>query len=336
MRVIDGRLKRASIETLYWNGKPFYERWHPLPTRFRIDLNKTGIPAAYLTSEYGVWVDDVKNYVEQCIVGLRFASTPVVLNIDFAFRSLGGTTLAQAGPGDGTWNPLAYLAALRLDGTNSVATVYNATMTFNTDYYQVNPTSQYYIDWKNSFFHVAVHECLHACGVGSLWNGPFRIVTAFPLVVTLPTLFAYNVIGTGNPTTAAFTHPTALGGWRESMVGQGSAPSVPIENVGMTTTTIMSDAGGTALAHWRGVSGILDTKGRDLNYETMNGWSSNQQEEITWTSRFTIGSLYDIGWDVSYLPLDVDLWDYKTAPFVRAVAPRGAPEVLPYDSQPNA
>jgi hypothetical protein len=340
MRRIDGRFKRARIQTMILNGEPYAERWTPLPTRFTLTLNKSGIPAAYLASEYGVWVDDMKNYIEQCIIGLRFDPSPVVLDIDFAFRSLGGNTLAQAGPGDGTWNPLAYLFDLRLDASNARATVYHGTMTFNTDYYQVNPTQPYYINWKRSFFHVAIHECMHVCGVGSLWNGPFRIVTAFPFVVTLPSLFAYNVVGTGNPANAVFTAPTALAAWRETMVGQAGASNIPIENYLMGNTTIMSDAGGTALAHWRenpgggGLTGIRDTRGRDLAHENMTGWSSSDQDEDAWTGKFTLGSLFDIGWDVSYLPLELDIWQYKTVHLTRDGETRIPPEVLPYDFQP--
>ena len=318
MHLVDGRYRRCLIETLGVGAKLIAKRVTRLPTRFSIALNKSGVPQAYLNSEYGVWIDDMKNYMEQCIVGLRHDASEITLDITFAFKALGGSTLAQCGPGDGTVNPLSFLSDLRLDIPNAKATVRHATMTFNTEYYQLNPTQPYYINWKKSFFHVAVHEAMHAVGLGSLWNGPFRIVTAFPVVVTLPTVFAYNVVGTGNPTNPIYTAPEALAAWRETMQGQAAAGGIPIENHLMTATTIMSDAGGTALSHWRenpggsGLTGIRDHQGRDLALEINTGWSNSQQDEETWVGKFTIAAMRDIGWDVSYMPLEIDLWRYKS------------------------
>jgi len=316
-RLSSGRYQRASIETRGLNGVPIAERVSPLPTRFSIALNKSGVPYEYLNSEYGVWIEDMRHYMEQIVIGLRFDPSPTVLDIDFSFRQLDPGILGQCGPGDGTWNPLAYLVDLRLDATNSVATVRHATMAFNTDYFQVNPTTQYHIDWKRIFFRTAVHECMHAFGLGSCWNGPFRIVTAFPVIVLLSSLFPYNIIGTGNPTVPAFTASRGITAWRETMQGQVAAASIPIENTGMTTTTTIVNAGGTALAHWRsnsggsGPTGILDHRGRDLAAEIMTAWSSANAPDA-WVGKFTVASLNDIGWDVSYLPLEVDFWQYKT------------------------
>ncbi|PWT77535.1 MAG: hypothetical protein C5B60_02560 [Chloroflexi bacterium] len=317
MARIDGRYKRANIETISKDGQPVAQRAFPLPTRFSINLNKAQIPAAYLGSEYGVWIEDMRNYMEQCIVGLRFDPAPITLDITFGFRQLDPGILAQCGPGDGTWNPLSYLGDLRLDASNAVATVRHATMVFNTDYFQVNPTTPSLINWKNIFFRTAVHECMHAVGVGAVWNGPFRIITAFPFVILLSSTFAYNVIGTGNPTNPHFTAPNALSAWRETMQGQAGATGIPIENYGMSATTIMTQAGGTALAHWRAVpgggslTGIRDHQGRDLAAEVMCTWSSSFAPNA-WVGKFTIASLRDIGYDVSYMPLEVGLWDYQT------------------------
>jgi len=312
-----GRYKRSIIETLSRQGTPFAYRLSPMPTRFSINLNMAGVPLDYRNSEYGVWIEDMKNYIEQCIVGLRFDPAPVTLNITFAFRQLDPGILGQCGPGDGTWNPLSYLADLRLDATNAVATVRHATMAFNTDYFQLNPVTQYYRDWKDNFFRTAVHECFHACGLGATWNGPFRIVTAVPFVVPLSSLFAYNVIGIGNPTNPMFTASQGLSAWRETMQGQGGATGIQIENVGMTATTIITQAGGTALAHWRSnggssnLTGIRDHQGRDLAAEVMTAYSSGRAPDA-WVGKFTLASLRDIGWDVSYLPLEIDFWRYKT------------------------
>jgi hypothetical protein len=310
-----GRYKRSVIETISKNGQPFAQRVSLMPSRFSIQLNKAGIPPAYLASEYGVWVEDMRNFIEQCIVGLRFDSAPVTLDISFGFRQLDPGILAQCGPGDGTWNPLSYLADLRLDATNAVATVRHATMVFSTDYFQVNPTAPDLINWKTIFVRTAVHECFHALGLGATWNGPFRIVTAFPVVVPLSSLFAYNVIGTGNPTNPMFTASNGLAAWRETMQGQAGAAGIPIENVGMTATTTMTNAGGTALAHWRsnggGLTGLRDHQGRDLAAEVMCAYSSSHALDA-WVGRFTLASLRDIGYDVSYLPLEIDFWRFKT------------------------
>jgi len=319
MRRVNGRYTRCKVERLIANGQPVAERYSPLPTRFTITLEKSGIPAAYAASEYGIWIEDMRHFMEQCIVGLRFDSTPIELVINFAFRQLDPGILGQCGPGDGTWNPLSYLASLRLDTTNAVATVRQATMAFSTDYFEVNPTSSTNIRWKQIFFRTAVHECFHAVGLGSTWNGPFRIVTAFPVVVLLSSLFPYNVIGTGNPTVPSYTAPLGLAEWRTTMQGQATASGIPIENVGMATNTIMTNAGGTALAHWRnqtggsGLTGYRDHAGRDLAFEIMTAWSSAWADDA-WLGRFTLASLRDIGWEISYLPLERNFWDYKTEP----------------------
>jgi hypothetical protein len=313
MAKIGGRYKRSVIETLVKGGESLASRASPMSSRFSISLNMTGVPQAYRDSEYGVWIEDMRNYVEQCIVGLRFDSAPITLDITFAFRQLDPGILGQCGPGDGTWNPLSYLSDLRLDATNAVATVRHATMAFNTDYFQVNPTTPSLINWKSNFFRTAVHECMHAVGLGSVWNGPFRIVTTFPVTVYLSSLFAFNVIGTGNPTNPNFTASQALSAWRETMQGQSSATGIPIENYGMTSTTTIAQAGGTALAHWRSSTGpsYYDHQGRNLDAEIMTAWSSAFAPDA-WVGKFTIASLRDIGWDVSYLPLEVDFWQYKT------------------------
>jgi len=312
-----GRYKRSVIETLSKNGQPFARRVSPMPTRFAINLNMAQVPLDYRNSEYAVWIEDMQNYIEQCITGLRFSSESIVLNITFGFRQLEPGILGQCGPGDGTWNPLAYLADLRLDATNAVATVRHATMVFSTDYFQLSPVGQVLQDWKQNFFRTAVHECFHACGLGATWNGPFRIVTALPFVVTLPSLFAYNVVGTGNPLNPNYTASLGLAAWRETMQGQGTASGIPIENVGMTATTIMTQSGGTALAHWRSnggssnLTGIRDYQGRDLAAEVMTAYSSARAPDA-WVGRFTLASLRDIGWEVDYLPLQLDFWNYKT------------------------
>jgi hypothetical protein len=232
------------------------------------------------------------------------------------FGTIGWT--ASAGPGDGTINPIAFLADLRLDTTNNVATAIRGTMTFNTYYYKTNPVGDWESRYKRRFFNVAVHECLHILGLGALWNGPFRIIEVIPIIntpVPLSSVFPYNVVGTGNPTNPMFTAPLGLAAWRETMMGQGAATGAPIENIGMTPLTTMMDAGGTALAHWRGdggnLMGVYDTNGRDLAYEVITGYSPLPETE-TWVGKFTLASLRDVGWSIDYLPLTVDLHKYRT------------------------
>jgi hypothetical protein len=81
----------------------------------------------------------------------------------------------------------------------------------------------------------------------------------------------------------------------------------------MSATTIMTQAGGTALAHWRSSTGpsYYDHQGRNVDAEIMTAWSSAFAPDA-WVGRFTLASLRDIGWDTSYLPLELDFWRYKT------------------------
>ena len=293
----------------------------PPNSRFTIRLNGSAIPTAYRSTEYMFWLRDMKVFFERIITGVEsLPGQDVTLDIDIGFASLEPGTLAQCGPGDGTWyNIPAYLGDLRFDNANQKATVYHATMVFNSDYYKATPANETDRSWKRQFFTTAVHECFHAVGFGSLWNGPFRIISYVPIIgnVLLSTVFPYNVVGTGNPTTAAYTATRALTEYRAQMVGQGSAASIPIENYNMTANTIMTQAGGTALAHWRGSingtpSGIRNAQGQDMIDEVMTAWSSRNEGINRWVGRFTIAALHDIGWAVSYLPLDVPLHQWKS------------------------
>jgi len=275
-----------------------------------------------------IWLNDMKSFFELIIRGVAaLPNDDVELDISIGFAQLAAGTLAQCGPGDGTWwNIPAYLGDLRFHAPTQTATVKHATMIFSTDYYKASPVTPTDQAWKRQFFTTAVHECFHAVGFGSLWNGPFRILTYVPpipiinpegSVILLSTAFPYNVVGTGNPTNARYTAPRALTEYRTQMSGQGTAPSILIENYGMSATTIMVDAGGTALAHWRGSingtpSGIVNEKAQDMIDEVMTAWSSRNEGVNRWVGRFTIASLEDIGWECDYGPLDKPLHDYKT------------------------
>lgn len=303
----------------------------PAGSRFRIALNAAGIPTEYRNTEYVWWFRDMRRYFERIITGV--AALPgqnVVLDIDVGFASLASGALGQCGPGDGNWwNIPAFLGDLRLDSGTQTATVRHATMMFNTDYYKANPVTETDKAWKRQFFTTAIHECFHAVGIGSLWNGPFRIVTYVPpipiinpegSVILLSTVFPYNIVGTGNPTNAAYTRSAALAEYRAQMVGQGTATSIPIENYGMSANTIMTEAGGTALAHWKGSiagtpSGIVNHQGQDLIDEVMTAWSDRYEGVNRWVSRFTIAGLKDIGWEVDYAVLERPLNEYKSVDY---------------------
>lgn len=292
-------------------------------SRFKVKLYDAGIPTQYRDTEYIAWLDDMRIFFQRIITGVTsLPGENIELSISIAFQKLDAGTLAQCGPGNGNWYDIpSFLGDLRFDTGNALtanyATVRHATMKFNTDYYQVNPTTEYYKSWKRQFFYTAIHECFHAVGIGSLWNGPFRIVGLVPVLNTpilLSTILRANVIGTGNPTNAAYTSAGALNEYRAQMVGQGSVASIPIENYNMTPTTTMIQAGGTALAHWKQPStAIVDHQGRDLRHEVMTAWSSADDEE--WISRFTIAALRDIGWEVSFLPLDLPLPQWKSVDY---------------------
>lgn len=320
MYKIGGRYKRCSRTTVGVNGVPAAFRFEPLPSRFKVVLNKTGMPQAYRDSEYNVWVDDMANFFEQIIIGVASLPTQnIVLDIDILFKQLEPNILGQCGPGDGTWwNIPAYLGDLRFDSGTQTATVRHATMAFSHDYYKVNPTNETDRSWKRQFFTTALHECFHAVGFGSLWNGPFRIISyILSNPILLSTVFPYNVVGTGNPTNPQYTRTKALAEYRNEMVGQSAVVSIPIENYQMAANTIMINAGGTALAHWKGsingtLSGIVDRKGRDFINEVMTAWSSRNEGVNRWIGRCTLAALEDIGWSIDYLPLEVSLNEYRT------------------------
>lgn len=287
---------------------------------FTINLNKTGMPQEYRDTEYDVWVDDMKHFLELIVTGWRFKTGPIRLNIDFGFAYLDSNELAHAGPGNGDINPMDFLSDLELDGTNKVARPIHGTLVFNTKYFEPNPTTTTQINWKKSFFHICLHECLHVVGIGALWNGSHRIISYVPVIgaVILPTVFPYNVFVQGNPATAEYIGPMALQKYKETIVGKENATAVPVENYQMTSSTLLMDMGGTAGSHWRenpggaGLTGVLDKKGRDWANEVMTGWSNSQQDEDTWVSEVTIGALYDMGYKVDYLPINIDLHKYKS------------------------
>ena len=330
MHKIGDQYKRCSRQIVGKSGIPCAVRHTPIESNFTMNINWDGVPQAYKDSEYAGWILDMKNYFEQVITGLRYApSQKVSLTMNFEFRPLGGP-LAQCGPGNGTENPMDFLTALTLDTANNIARPLYSLMAFDTGYFQVNPTTSDRIDWKKNFFNVCVHEAFHGLGLGALWNGNFRIIANVPIIgpTRLPTLFPYNVIGQGNPDNPQYIASQALMAWRETMVGQQSATVIPIENYGrdgsgvfrrMGSTDTIFQTGGTALAHWKetnesgtiGGLNVFDTKGRHIADEIFTGWSNTGSHENDWVGKFTVAALRDIGWEIDYLPLELDLKEYR-------------------------
>ena len=126
-----------------------------------------------------------------------------------------------------------------------------------------------------------------------------------------------------NPENPKYTSIAALNAYKETMQGKQTATFIPIENyidsyTMCTSITSMIDAGGTALAHWKEnpggstLTGIIDKKGRDIADEIMTGWSNAQTVDQTWVSKFTVASLYDIGYQVDFTALELPLSKYKS------------------------
>lgn len=299
----------------------------PRVGNFTFNLRTGSMPANYRDSEYLIWLNDVKRFIERIITSNR------TLDCDVYFSSLDMGILAQAGPGDGSWNPITVLSSIDTY-TDKTARPNRSSMTFNTNYYKQPPVTETDRGWKRQFFGTALHEAFHALGLGSLWNGDFRVLAHIPNPIPsmggginvplalatnfgFPLGFEYNMIGEGNPDNPRYTGTYARQEYRNQMVGQSGAANIPIENWGMSWNTTMANAGGTALAHWRGSyygtpSGIVNTKGQDRIDEVFTSWSSRDEGARRWVGRFTVGALRDIGYSVDYGPLAVALHDWKS------------------------
>ena len=288
---------------------------------FEVRLRAANVPARYLASEYWVWLQDMKKFYERLVTS-RNSASQAWLDVDVRFEPLDGSTLAQCGPGDGSYNPLTFLNALDTYA-NGTSRPNFSTMTFNTNYYKEPPVTDDDKAWKRQFFGTALHEMLHGLGLGVLWNGTFKILVVWPLLgnTYLYEMWNYNRVGTGNTANPRYTAALALADYRAEMEGQASAPDIPIENFTGTkyldSNTALVNAGGTALVHWRGsyggtLSGIRNFKGQDRINEVFTSWSSRNEGNSRWFSRYTVGALRDIGWICSYTPISIAINDWKS------------------------
>ncbi|TWU60547.1 hypothetical protein Poly51_08240 [Rubripirellula tenax] len=129
------------------------------------------------------------------------------------------------------------------------------------------------------------HEIGHALGIGTLWEDN--------------EVYSDGTAGNSNRTLAGgtpgqYVGAAGLAAYQAEIVGASGATFVPVE---------LSGGSGTAHGHWneadnfgQSLTGIVDTMGRDRRDELMTGWASPNMDFI---SNTTIGSLYDIGFNVN-------------------------------------
>lgn len=305
-----------------------YDLIPPKTGTFEVRLRAANVPTRYRNSEYWVWLEDMKKFYERLVTS-RNSATQSYLDVDVKFEALSGSLLAQCGPGDGTWDPYTFINALSTYASG-VSRPNFSTMTFNTNYYKEPPVTEDDRAWKRQFFGTALHEMLHGLGLGVLWNGPFKILVVWPLLgnTYLTSIWNYNVVGVGNTANPRYTKTPlattsyALSDYRSIMVGQAAVDNIPIENSRgaagpLDSNTAMVNAGGTALAHWRGSyggtpSGIKNLAGQDRIDEILTSWSSRNEGRDRWFGRYTVGALRDIGYFVSYTPISIAINDWKS------------------------
>jgi hypothetical protein len=122
---------------------------------------------------------------------------------------------------------------------------------------------------NGSLLDVIIHEMAHVLGFGTIW-----------------TALGVYINGSGQYTGAA-----ALASYRTEFVGQQDAAFVPVELAG---------GGGTANGHWNesddgGPTGIVDTQGRDMQFELMTGWLDSP----IFMSKTTAYQFQDLGYVVN-------------------------------------
>ncbi len=117
---------------------------------------------------------------------------------------------------------------------------------------------------------VITHEMAHVLGFGTIWTN-----------------LGVYVNGSGQYTGAA-----ALAAYQSEFVGQQNATFVPVE---------LGGGPGTADGHWNevdggaGPTGIVDTQGRDMEFELMTGWLNSP----TFISQTTAYQFQDLGYVVN-------------------------------------
>jgi hypothetical protein len=313
------------------------EVFRPIRGNVRIALiwESDALTQAYRQTFYGKLVEDACWYMEQCLAGLRFNRTrQLTVNMRMRFMPLMAGIAGQGGPGSMALTPDASLNFVSLvqtldaiegDSQNNVLTTRWGSVAISSEAYPIRPNPASMGTLPRRFMELMIHELIHVFGHGALWNGDFRIVTSLPLVgnTTLPMWLGLglipgtnantNRIGIGTPQTPLYTAPRALEQYRQEIIGQENAPGILIENVGMEPNTTIIQAGGTALAHWRGgalMNDLRDQRGRHYNDELMTHRGTGTGTGVRWLSRFTLASLEDVGWAVNYEPLDHSIEDY--------------------------
>ena len=136
-----------------------------------------------------------------------------------------------------------------------------------------------------SLVDVITHEMGHVLGFGTVWTDD-------------------NVYVNGS---GQYTGAAAVSAYQSEFVGQKNATFVPVE---------LGGGGGTANAHWNevdggaGPTGIVDSQGRDMEYELMTGWANVP----AFISKTTVGQFQDLGYQVNYAAAGINLPSSRIGP----------------------
>jgi hypothetical protein len=152
---------------------------------------------------------------------------------------------------------------------------------------------------NGSFTNVITHEMAHAIGFGTLWN--------------------YH--GLTSPGSGQYTGAAGLAAYRAEY-NLPNATFVPVE---------LGGGLGTANGHWNetdggaGLTGTVDSQGRDMANELMTGWLNGP----IYVSRTTIASFQDIGYNVAQAA-------YAPSAQVLAFTDMAVAEPIPSIPEPSA
>jgi len=332
---------------LFYEIIPYIEQ--PPQNNFSIEIiyNNDPITQSYANSHfYNTCIQDMKKYFEKAVTGLRYSNEKRNLKIKIYFGQLMPGIIGQAGPGNTAdvetnfdfTKIIEAIDIIDLCSNDRYMTPMEASIKFSSNHFNPNNPNE-------SFFNLAIHECLHALGLGALWNADFRIVESLPFlgVITLPRLLDQrflidlfsNLPGIGNLIPGFNDFITVLNSnigrrlnGRTNFIGTGNTNNpfytanigrqayretmnqtgnIPIHPT-LDQNVTMVNAGGSALSHWAQRTDIRDNRGRQLSTEIFTSSSFIN----SWMSKFTIASLEDIGYTVDYSVLDKDLYEYRS------------------------